>query len=144
VAERDIDRLIEIEELFADLWQVPRFSGLRAGFRPQVDVFRTADPPTLTVVVELPGVDPARVEVVVAEGELRISGERPRPREPGRQYERMELDYGPFERHIRLSEDVDVAAATAEYEAGMLTIVLPIVRPQPRRVRTVIDVHRVR
>jgi hypothetical protein len=30
---RDIDRLQgEIEELFADLWQVPRFAGLRHGF----------------------------------------------------------------------------------------------------------------
>src|SRR5207245_561935 len=32
--KRDIDQLQnEIKELFADLWQVPRFSGLRRGFR---------------------------------------------------------------------------------------------------------------
>ena len=39
----------EIQELFADLWQVPRFSGLRAGFRPQIDCYRTADPAELVV-----------------------------------------------------------------------------------------------
>jgi len=45
MARRDIDRLQEeIEELFADLWQVPRFSGLRHGFRPNVDCFHTDDP----------------------------------------------------------------------------------------------------
>ena len=39
---RNIDRLQgEIEELFADLWQVPRFSGIRKGFRPAVDCFFT-------------------------------------------------------------------------------------------------------
>ena len=57
-----MDRLQdEIEELFADLWQVPRFTGLRRGFRPAVDCFRSDDPPELVVVVELagrrPGVD---------------------------------------------------------------------------------------
>ena len=59
--KRDMDQLQnEIQELFADLWQVPRFSGLRAGFRPQIDCYRTADPPELVVLVELPGVDPRR------------------------------------------------------------------------------------
>ena len=65
---RDIDRLqSEIEELFADLWQVPRFTGMRAGFRPQVDCFRTDDPPTLTVVVELAGDRPRQPRIEVAE-----------------------------------------------------------------------------
>jgi len=58
MARRDVDKLQEeIEELFADLWQVPRFSGIRHGFRPNVDCFHTDDPHALTVVVELPGVD---------------------------------------------------------------------------------------
>ena len=34
MTRRDVDKLQEeIEELFADLWQVPRFSGIRRGFR---------------------------------------------------------------------------------------------------------------
>ena len=44
MARRDVDKLQEeIEELFADLWQVPRFSGLRHvsglrhGVRPNLD-----------------------------------------------------------------------------------------------------------
>ena len=38
MTRRDVDKLQEeIEELFADLWQVPRFSGIRRGFRPNVD-----------------------------------------------------------------------------------------------------------
>src|SRR5262245_59714799 len=54
---REYDKLhTEIEALFSDLWQVPRFSGTRPGFRPNVDSFHTDDPHQLTVVVELPGV----------------------------------------------------------------------------------------
>src|SRR5437763_739127 len=68
MTRRDVDKLQEeIEELFADLWQVPRFSGLRHGFRPNVDCFHTDDPHALTVVVELPGVDPQSVRVVAGE-----------------------------------------------------------------------------
>src|SRR5438309_2273583 len=62
---RDADRLhAEIEELFADLWRVPRFSGLRRGFRPPVDCFRTDDPPELRIVVELAGVEASGIELL--------------------------------------------------------------------------------
>ena len=57
----------EIEELFADLWQVPRFTGARRGFRPNVDSYHTDEPHELTVVVELPGVDPESLAIVVGE-----------------------------------------------------------------------------
>jgi HSP20 family protein len=130
--KRDTDQLQnEIQELFADLWQVPRFTGLRAGFRPQIDCYRTADPPELVALVELPGVDPASIELVVAEGLLQVSGERIRPPTSGQVYQQMELDYGPFQRQIQLGDDVDVANAVARYERGILKIVVPIAT-QPR------------
>jgi HSP20 family protein len=122
----------EIQELFADLWQVPRFSGLRAGFRPQIDCYRTEDPAQFVVLVELPGVDPASMTLVVAEGMLQVSGERARPRSTGQVYQQMELEYGPFRRQIELGDDVDVTKAQATYEQGVLKIVAPIaVRPRP-------------
>src|SRR6266545_2527290 len=47
---RDIDRLNELEELFTDLWQVPRFAaGMRRGYRPQIDVSRSDDPSALKI-----------------------------------------------------------------------------------------------
>jgi HSP20 family protein len=135
--KRDIDQLQnESQELFADLWQVPRFSGLRAGFRPQIDCYRTADPPELVVLVELPGVDPSSIQLVVAEELLHVSGERARPRTSGQVYQQMELDYGPFRRQIHLGEDVDAANAVATYEAGILKIVAPIAT-EPRPVERV-------
>ena len=132
---RDLDRLKgEIEDLFADLWQVPRFSGMRHGFRPAADCFHTDEPHRLTVVVELAGVEPESVEVVVEERALAISGERVRPRVDGQVYEQLEIEYGPFSRVIQLVEDVDVEAAAATYERGVLTVTLPVAeRPPPSR-----------
>jgi HSP20 family protein len=127
VAGRDFDKLHdEIEELFADLWQVPRFSGTRRGFRPNVDSYHTLDPHELTVVVELPGVDPASVQVVAGERVLLIAGERARPKVAGHVYHQMEIEYGPFQRQVRLPEDVDPDAARAHFENGVLTVSLPV------------------
>jgi HSP20 family protein len=130
---RSDDRLRgEIEELFADLWQMPRFTGLRHGFRPNVDCFHTHDPHTLTIVAELPGVDPASVRVAAGERLLLLAGERKRPRVPGRVYQQMEIEYGTFSRQVRLAEDVDPERASAAFENGVLTIVLPVAEtPQP-------------
>ena len=143
MARRDIDRLQgEIEELFADLWQVPRFSGIRNGFRPAVDCFSTDEPPQLVVVVELAGVDPDSIELTVEERALTISGSRARPRVPGQVYQQAEIEYGRFERRIPLDRDVDAAAATAAYEAGMLRITLPTARRAPAGPGVVIVVRR--
>ena len=142
MARRDIDRLQgEIEELFADLWQVPRFSGIRNGFRPAVDCFFTEDPPQLVVVVELAGIDPDSIELSVEEGALMISGSRPRPRVPGQVYQQAEIEYGRFERGIPLGQVVDAAASHAAYEAGMLRITLPIARRASARRAVIIVVR---
>src|SRR3989442_3470799 len=87
------DAAEEIEQLFADLWQVFPFSrGMRRGYRPEVDVYRTEDPASLTVVVELPGVDPKQVQVLASPKALLVAGERARPNDCG-QYQQMEIDY---------------------------------------------------
>ena len=140
---RDVDKLQEeIEELFADLWQVPRFSGVRRGFRPNVDCFHTDEPHALTVVVELPGVEPASVRIVAGERMLVVAGERTRPQVPGRVYQQMEIEYGPFERQVRLAEDVDPERAEARLEHGVLTIALPVVEKAPPAGRYRITLER--
>ena len=141
---KDIDRLRnELEDLFNEVWRAPRFSARRY-FRPAVDCFRTVDPPEFVVVVELPAVDPASVHVIASDRSLQITGERRRPRagKGGQVYQQMEIDYGPFERHIPLAEDVETQNGTAFYEQGLLKIVFPIApRPAPRG-RVPIEVKR--
>src|SRR5918992_4609724 len=114
---RDIESLRgEIDELFADLWQIPRFAGRRSGFRPQIDCLRTGDPPRVTVIVDVSGVDPAEIEVLLTGRELVIAGERRRPAVEGARYQQMEIDYGPFRRALVLPDDVDPEQAEARYD----------------------------
>ena len=140
---QDLDALQgEIQELFADLWQVPGFVGLRRGFRPQCDCFRTEDPPTLHVVVELPGVKPESVEVVAANRTLLVAGKRERPKVDGARYLAIEIEYGAFERRIELGEEVDTSRAAATYERGMLKIVLPIAKGSAREGSVPVEVRK--
>jgi HSP20 family protein len=139
---RDIDRLRgEIDELFADLWQIPRFAGMRSGFRPQVDCILHDDPPRVTVVADLAGVDPSDVEVLIAGRELLISGERCRPPRGSGRFQQMEIDYGPFRRALTLSEDVDSERAEARYERGLLIITLPVAEKPPAPAKVPIEVR---
>lgn len=122
----------EIDELFADLWQVSHIGGLRRGFRPQLDCFQTEDPATFTVVMDIAGIDPERVRVTTSDRALVISGERRRDESGGRTYQQMEVEYGPFQRVIQLPEDADPANAEATYDKGLLQIVMPIAKPAPQ------------
>ena len=137
----DIDRLHEeIQELIDDLWHLPRFAGGRRSFRPQVDCIRSEDPAELRVVVELPGVDPETLQVVAADRMLVVAGERCRPKVSGR-YRQLEIEYGPFQRRIPLDEPIDTEAATARYENGMLTVVLPVAERAPVTERVSITIR---
>jgi HSP20 family protein len=145
MARDPIDRIRgEMEELFADLWQVPRFTRRRGGFRPPVDVYRSERSGELTVVVEVPGVDPQRIQILVDDQTLVIAGERRRPRCTGRVYQQMELDYGRFQRQIPLDPGVDAEACKATYRRGMLTIVLPAAKKPSAPSRVTISVKAAR
>ena len=92
--KRNIDDLQgEIQELFADLWQVPRFSGLRPGFRPQCDCYRRTTRPRCTSSSSSRG-SPPTLEVVAAGQSVVISGKRERSTAPAARYLAMEIDYG--------------------------------------------------
>jgi HSP20 family protein len=134
-SRRDRDRLkSEMEELFADLCQVPRLVSSRRGFRPAVNVYRTEDPPTVTVVLELAGVDPEETELALTEGLLVVRGVR--RRHGGEQrVVHMEIDYGRFERQIAISETVDAEAAQATYARGLLIVTLPIAERPTQALR---------
>ncbi len=131
----------EVEELFADLWQLPHFMSAKGGFRPPVDCFRSAKSSQLVVVVELAGIVPDKLSLTVQGRELIVAGERRRDREEGRVYQLMEIEDGPFERRIPLAPDVDAKGANAHYDRGLLTIVFPIAKPRARSGKVLIKVR---
>src|SRR6188472_1374211 len=113
-----------------ELWEVRRFSGVRGGFEPQRDCYRTDDPPELHVLLELPGIDPDAVQIVASGTGLVVSGVRERPHPVGARYRQVEIEYGRFERRIELAEDVDADSVTSTYEEGMLRLEVPVREPR--------------
>ena len=125
---RDLERLqSEMEELFSGVGRM-RAGARRRGFRPAVDVSRTVDPPLVTVVCDVAGVDPADIQLALSDGVLTITGIRRRPAADRVQYQQVELDYGPFERRIPVGDDIAADGSEATYDRGLLTVVLPVLR----------------
>jgi len=138
----DVERRSELGDVLGELWHGTRFTVTRRGFRPPIDLVRTEDPAELHVIVDLAGIDPGGVHVVVNERALVIAGQRSRLLPEGRpSYHLLEIEYGPFERRIALPENVDPDGARATYERGLLAVVLPIAQAPPRAERVAIRIR---
>jgi len=104
----------------------PQFSISQGGnfWLPAVDMCETEE--AICITVELAGVRPSDVSVEYHNGELTVRGVR-RREETGRvkSYYSLEIDYGQFERRIRLPHDVDPDGIVAKLEMGLLHITAP-------------------
>ncbi len=101
-----------------------------AQFRPAVDVYVSGEPPVINVELDAAGIDPDAVHVTIDGDLLTIEGER-RPPVERRAYQHAEIEWGRFERRLRLPTTVDVERARADYTAGLLTISLPVSQASP-------------
>ena len=85
-----------------------------------------ADENNVYAELDLPSVDPSRLEVTVTEGnELTVQGERPAPEVPGAVWVRQERPFGRFTRSVTLPVLVDADKVEAKYEHGVLKLTLP-------------------
>ncbi len=100
------------------------------GFRPEADAFYQEGSREIVVRFDLPGMALDDIELLVDRRELVVRGERRFPGGEGRVYQQVEMDYGPFERRVRLMVDVDPDVTTATYEAGILEVRLSLVEQE--------------
>ncbi len=96
------------------------------GFRPAADAFFEEDTHEIVVRFDLPGLAMGDIELLVDRRELVVRGERTFQAHEGRVYQQVEMDYGPFERRVRLMVDVEPEVTTATYEAGILEVRLTL------------------
>jgi HSP20 family protein len=76
--------------------------------------------------VDLPGVDAAKLEITVTEGnQLTVQGERATPTIPGVSWIRQERPFGKFVRVVELPTLVNAENVEAKYENGVLRLTLP-------------------
>jgi HSP20 family protein len=91
----------------------------------------------LFVRAEVPGMDMEDLDISVSGDTLTLRGERGTSEGlEGGWYHRRERQGGRFSRAVRLPAQVDGDQATASYEAGVLTVTLPLKEPaKPKEIR---------
>ncbi|TAJ51716.1 MAG: Hsp20/alpha crystallin family protein [Nevskiaceae bacterium] len=109
-------------------------TGATADWTPSVDIAEYADKFVLSA--DIPGVDPASVEVTLENGVLTLAGSREKAVEAaGVERRRIERATGRFFRRFALPDTIDGDSVSASGKHGVLEIVIPK-RPasQPRRI----------
>ena len=129
VPEELVDFDSPLAEFFRTLsgpWPFRPFLALTSGkhFIPTADIY--AKDGNLMVTIDLPGVDPKDIHVKLLDGELVVTGERKADKEIKEEgYYRKESTYGFFERHLSVPKTLKETDIKAEYDNGVLHIVLP-------------------
>ncbi|MGH1570510.1 Hsp20/alpha crystallin family protein [Methylobacterium sp. P31] len=128
---REMNRLFD--DVFSGFGGMPSLAGRSFGW-PNVEVVEADG--GLRVSAELPGLDEKDVELLIADGVLTLKGEKhAETADKGRGY--SERSYGRFERSIALPVPVQEDKAEATFRNGVLTVTLPRAAEEPERRRRI-------
>jgi len=109
---RDVERLGDVA------WGRNRLTGLA------MDAYRRND--ELVLEFDLPGVDPATIDLTVERNVLTVTAERNPGRPPGDEVIVSERQSGRFTRRLVLGDGLDTDRVHAAYVAGVLTLTFPV------------------
>lgn len=116
--------------LFDGRWfdQLPE--AVAGGRIPPVNL--AEDEGNFTVNVEIPGMNEKDINVQLMGNQLVISGEKKFEEEKkGKDYHRVEAQYGSFSRTVVLPREVRGTGVKAAYRNGILTVTIPKQEPTP-------------
>ena len=92
-------------------------------FAPPVDIYE--DEYTITVKMEVPGIDEKDIDVRIENTTLTVHGERKIEKEEKEEnFRRVERQYGSFTRSFTLPSSVDTGQVSAHYDKGVLKLTL--------------------
>ncbi|MFK0192878.1 MULTISPECIES: Hsp20/alpha crystallin family protein [Kitasatospora] len=123
---RELDRLTQQFVNTAGTWSRPT--------PMPMDAYRTGD--EYVICFDLPGVDPQAIDIDVERNMVTVKAER-RPHQEGEgvKWELSERPLGVFSRQVMLSDTLDPAGISADYDAGVLTLKIPVAeRAKPRKI----------
>lgn len=111
-----------MDRLFQNFLAEPfGFGESAAGWGPDVEIKETER--EIQVRAEIPGMDPADIQLSVQGNMLTISGEKREEREEEkRDFYVSEIRYGAFHRSVELPEGADPERVSAEYDKGVLRV----------------------
>jgi HSP20 family protein len=129
----------ELNRLFEEYWSPSRMGSGRptdlepAAWTPVVDVIET--PLEVVILAELPGVDPATIDLSVTGNVLTLRGEKKSSEIPEGSGTVRERVFGTFHRQISLPGEVNMEGVLAEARDGVLKVRLP--KQEEARRRTI-------
>src|SRR5574337_1861363 len=113
----------ELDDVFGGSMLPSAIRAVAAGSWPAITVGRTAA--SVEVYAYAPGLDPAKIEVTIDRGVLKITGERasalPERSAKAHVYTR-ERAVGGFTRAVALPDDIDPGKVSATYRDGVLQV----------------------
>ena len=113
-----------MNRLFRDSFSESREEALSTtSFAPPVDVYE--DEHSVTLKIEVPGIEEKDIDVRVENNTLTVHGERRFEKEEKEEnFRRVERQYGSFTRSFTLPNTVDAEQIIANYDKGVLKIQL--------------------
>ncbi|MFJ3926287.1 Hsp20/alpha crystallin family protein [Streptomyces sp. NPDC090022] len=131
---REMDRIVQQLSGTAGTWSKPSVMPM--------DAYREGD--TYVIAFDLPGVSTEAIDIDVERNMLTVKAER-RPAAKGdtAQMELSERPLGVFSRQLVLADTLDTERIEADYDAGVLTLRIPIAeRAKPRKIAIGGESHR--
>jgi len=119
------DRVNRMNRLFRESYspEGPEEALTTTRFAPPVDIYE--DEHTITLKLEVPGVEENDIDVRIDNNTLTVHGERKIEKEEKEEnFRRVERQYGSFTRSFTLPSSVDPGQASAHYDKGVLMITL--------------------
>ena len=121
------DPLREFDRVFDQAWSQTRQASV------PMDAYRHED--TFVINLDLPGVDPASIDLTVERNALTVTAERHWQSIEGDQIVAAERRHGTFSRQLFLGDGLDTDKIHATYENGVLTVTVPVAaRAKARRI----------
>ena len=120
-----VDRLFHLDEA-GQVREAP--------WAPRVDI--KEDDKRFVILADIPGIDPADIEVSMDKGVLTIKGQRKQETaEEGTRFTRLERAHGAFLRRFTLPDGADAEGITAHGRHGVLEVSIPKrAEAAPRRI----------
>ncbi len=128
------DPLREFDRVFEQAWSQTRQASI------PTDAYRHGD--RFVINLDLPGVDPASIDLTIERNMMTVSAERHWQAVEGDQVIASERRQGTFTRQFYLGEGLDSDAVHATYENGVLTLTIPVAdRAKPRKIEVRSEPH---
>ncbi|MET9324701.1 Hsp20/alpha crystallin family protein [Streptomyces sp. NPDC003038] len=122
---REMDRIVQQLSGTSGTWSKPSAMPM--------DAYREGD--AYVIALDIPGVTPDAIDIDVERNMLTVKAERRPSTKADVQMELSERPLGVFSRQVMLADTLDTEHIEANYDAGVLTLRIPIAeRAKPRKI----------